>query len=277
MLGVCVVTTLSGWPETAPPRDLTAMTTPSGKKPSPCPFCGVLPLHGEPAGIGDLYVRHVVNGCPLSGPYVGEGLFTLEAWNRRADFPSSSGEPRGIPDGLAATLRDCVAGWRQARKLRASLYHDGDDRSGGYGDALEAVADELEAVLANPSPETAALPERKEGIPGEVVELRAENERLQALLNTPETEDFDKAVPLEAAHQVIRWGAPHDIGKNPEDWFWLVGYLAGKALAAFKAGDPVKAKHHCISTAAALRNWHSHLRLGTSVMRPGIEPPVEVA
>lgn len=95
-------------------------------------------------------------------------------------------------------------------------------------------------------------------------------QELQKLLNTPEVEDFDKAVPLEAAHQITRWGAQHDSGKTPEDWFWLCGYLAGKALAAFKSGDLDKAKHHCISTAAAMRNWHANIRSGQSEMRPGI-------
>ena len=103
-----------------------------------------------------------------------------------------------------------------------------------------------------------------------MIEAEREYERLKALLNTPEIEDFDKAVPLEAVHQIEQWGAAHDAGKNPEDWFWLVGYLAGKALAAQKAGDTEKAKHHCISTAAALRNWHAHIRSGQSFMRPGI-------
>jgi hypothetical protein len=95
-------------------------------------------------------------------------------------------------------------------------------------------------------------------------------EQLLELLNTPEVEEFDSAVPLEAAHQLARWGAEHDAGKNPEDWFWLIGYLAGKALAAYKAGDLEKAKHHCISTAAATRNWHAAIRSGASSMRPGI-------
>lgn len=93
---------------------------------------------------------------------------------------------------------------------------------------------------------------------------------LKALLNTPEIEDFDKAVPLEAGHQIQRWGAAADAGKSPEDWFWLCGYLAGKALASFKAGDMIKAKHHCVSTSAAMRNWHAHIRSGESVMRPGL-------
>lgn len=100
-----------------------------------------------------------------------------------------------------------------------------------------------------------------------------ELEELKALLNTPEIESFDKGVPLEAAHQIQRWPADHDSGKEPEDWFWLIGYLAGKALHAHKTGDLEKAKHHCISTAAALRNWHAHIRSGESKMRPGIEKP----
>ena len=100
--------------------------------------------------------------------------------------------------------------------------------------------------------------------------LCVERDRLTALLNTPEVEDFDAAIPLEAAHQQERWGAEHDAGKEPQDWFWLLGYLAGKALASAKAGDIEKAKHHCISSAAVLRNWHAHLRSGVSAMRPGI-------
>lgn len=102
---------------------------------------------------------------------------------------------------------------------------------------------------------------------------QAERDRFHSLLNTPETEDFDKAVPLEAAHQVERWGTAHDAGKNPEDWFWLIGYLAGKCLASQKAGDSEKAKHHAITAAAACRNWHAALRNGWSLMRPGIEEP----
>lgn len=79
------------------------------------------------------------------------------------------------------------------------------------------------------------------------------------IINTPETADFMAGVPIEAAHQRERWGAAHDAGKAPEDWFWLLGYLGGKALAAAKAGDLEKAKHHTISTAAALANWHAAL------------------
>jgi hypothetical protein len=84
-----------------------------------------------------------------------------------------------------------------------------------------------------------------------------EIERLEALVNTPETEDFAKGAVLEAAHQRARWGEAHDRDKSAENWFWLVGYLAGKALRASIDGNREKALHHCISSAAALCNWHA--------------------
>lgn len=97
-------------------------------------------------------------------------------------------------------------------------------------------------------------------------DLEAENARLKAELNTPETADFLEGVRREAAHQRVRWGSAHDAGKTPADWFWLIGYLAGKALHF-----PEKRLHHCISTAAALLNWHLQ-ESGKTNMRPGINP-----
>lgn len=94
-------------------------------------------------------------------------------------------------------------------------------------------------------------------------------------MNRPETADFMRGVPLEAAHQRQRWGAEQDAGKSPFDWFWLIGYLAQKAAAAGVAGDVEKAKHHTISTAAALANWHLQLSGGDRSMRPGIAEPPE--
>lgn len=115
---------------------------------------------------------------------------------------------------------------------------------------------------------------------GRIAEIRSEVAKrdrriaeLECLINTPETDDFDVALPREAAHQVERWGTAHDSGKTPPDWFWLIGYLAGKALASHIAGDLDKAKHHCISSAAALRNWHAHIRSGASTLGPGMDPP----
>ena len=87
--------------------------------------------------------------------------------------------------------------------------------------------------------------------------LQAEVARLTLILNTPLYKDFMEAVPREGAHQVHRHGTSHDRQKEPQDWFWLVGYLAGKALRAHIDGNKEKALHHTISSAAALMNWHS--------------------
>jgi hypothetical protein len=78
-------------------------------------------------------------------------------------------------------------------------------------------------------------------------------------------------------HQVERWGVDHDIGKQPEDWFWLVGYLAGKCLRAHRDGDRDKALYHTISTGAALANWHRHIKTGATKMQPGHAPSVVLA
>lgn len=93
---------------------------------------------------------------------------------------------------------------------------------------------------------------------------RAECERLDQFINSPGLIDFQKAVILEAAHQRERWGSDHDAGKTPADWFWLVGYVAGKALS-----KPDKRLHHIITTAAVCANWHA-AELGLTDMRPGI-------
>ena len=113
-----------------------------------------------------------------------------------------------------------------------------------------------------------------QGATGDLLkQAKAEIETLLTLINTPEIEDFMKGVPLEAAHQVERWGAENDAGKTPLDWFWLVGYLAQKAATAAIAGDTEKARHHCISTAAVMLNWHLHNAGERTAMRPGIEEP----
>lgn len=101
--------------------------------------------------------------------------------------------------------------------------------------------------------------------------------RLRSLINTPRTDDFFEAVRLEAAHQQERWGVENDAGKEPQDWYWLLGYLSGKALAAFLRRDSEKGLHHIISSAAAMLNWHRHATGELTAMRPGIEPPKENA
>lgn len=97
-----------------------------------------------------------------------------------------------------------------------------------------------------------------------VAGLAAEVTRLQLLIDTPEIEDFFHGTKIEAAHQVERWGDAHDRSKSAENWYWLVGYLAGKALRATMDGNREKALHHTISTAAALFQWHKAIKRDTS-------------
>jgi hypothetical protein len=86
--------------------------------------------------------------------------------------------------------------------------------------------------------------------------LQSRVKELEQLINTPEIENFLKGTQLEAVHQRQRWGPAHDREKSAEHWYWLVGYLGGKALRAHIAGDRDKARHHTISSAAALQHWH---------------------
>lgn len=101
-----------------------------------------------------------------------------------------------------------------------------------------------------------------------------------ALINNPHTDDFLHATALEAAHQRDKWGDAHDRGKSAENWFWLVGYLAGKCLRAVISGDKEKALHHTISSAAALANWYEAIKkdqTGSGIGQDNDIRPVEIA
>ncbi|WP_213766543.1 hypothetical protein [Caballeronia sp. dw_19] len=106
--------------------------------------------------------------------------------------------------------------------------------------------------------------------PNELNDALAEIARLNAIINTPQADDFIRAVSIEAEHQRQRWSEKGDAGKSPADWFWLVGYLAGKALHQHADGDLAKSEHHITTTAAACANWHRAL-FGKTDMRPGHE------
>lgn len=104
--------------------------------------------------------------------------------------------------------------------------------------------------------------------------LRAENEKLRGELrkiNTPEIDDFIEAVINEAKYQRLRWSTSHDGGKTDADWFWLIGYLAGKAIMPVIERE--KKIHHIITTAAACLNWYAREVGQYGEMRPGISGP----
>jgi hypothetical protein len=110
--------------------------------------------------------------------------------------------------------------------------------------------------------------EENAALRAEVERLRADAERYRAI-HTPEISNFVVAIESEALHQRERWGNEHDAGKSDADWFWLVGYLAGKGIRP--EVTPEKQLHHIITTAAACLNWHAH-KLGVFTnMRPGID------
>lgn len=83
--------------------------------------------------------------------------------------------------------------------------------------------------------------------------------RLDALVSTPELEDFAKAIQIEAVHQRARWGEKHDASKSPHDWAAVLVHLLGKAINAAWAGDSEKFKHHIITIAATCNNWHARV------------------
>ena len=90
-------------------------------------------------------------------------------------------------------------------------------------------------------------------------------------VDTPEIHDFVVAVQREAQHQRLRWDSEHDAGKTDADWFWLLGWLAGKAV---HAKDDDKRLHHIITTAAACLNWHA-ARMGASAGMLGADEHYE--
>lgn len=80
--------------------------------------------------------------------------------------------------------------------------------------------------------------------------------RLDELIRNPQVTDFIEAVRTEAAFQREKWGEDHDAMKAPEDWFWLIGYLGGKAIRPNIPKE--KRLHRIIATAAACLNWYRH-------------------
>lgn len=78
-------------------------------------------------------------------------------------------------------------------------------------------------------------------------------------IETPITEDFWEGVKREKEFQLSTW-SDSDARKTHAEWYWLVGFLAGKALTAAIVGDRTKALHHTISAATALSLWHDTIR-----------------
>lgn len=112
----------------------------------------------------------------------------------------------------------------------------------------------------------------------ELQSLKIGYKQLYDRVHMPRTDEFFSAVQLEAAHQVDRWSRAGG-GKLDSDWFWLVGYLAGKVLRYSGAKDrdsQEKRMHHIVSTAAVLLNWWRSVTGVSREMRPGIADPFPI-
>ncbi|MFM0432372.1 hypothetical protein PQQ75_25400 [Paraburkholderia aspalathi] len=93
-------------------------------------------------------------------------------------------------------------------------------------------------------------------------QLESRVAELNAIINSPESDEFLKGVSIEAEYQRQLHGVDVTEGRfDWHQWFWVTGYLLGKALAACKSGEGngEKAKHHLVTTAALIHNWHNTL------------------
>jgi hypothetical protein len=229
--------------------------------------------------------RFLAQRCEGGGPW--KSYAELEAENARLKEwrDSVSSAVKNVPEFHSGHWAGDKEGWGFHFELVNWLIRER-DKLLAFKTYVHA---RLDAVGVSPDPES---PHKAQGcrIGGRLDELiarplavfaekqkvEAELERLRALIDCPHNDDWIEGVKIEAAHQQERWGAAHDDGKNPEDWFWLIGFLAGKALRAAIDGNADKAKHHTISTAAALLNWHRRVAGQPGEMRPGIEPPAGI-
>lgn len=100
------------------------------------------------------------------------------------------------------------------------------------------------------------------GISAYAKQLEARVAELNAIIHKPESDDFLRGIAIEAEYQRQLHGVDATEARfDWHQWFWVTGYLLGKALAACKSGEDNgdKAKHHLVTTAALLNNWHNTL------------------
>lgn len=128
---------------------------------------------------------------------------------------------------------------------------------------------------------------------------------LHELVNSAQIADFSRAVKLEAAHQVLRFGSADRQAKDPAAWFWLLGHLAARSLEHHKEAERLqallddepdasspykqsvytphiarhrqKAAHHAITSAAVLAHWHASIVGQATAVRPGCPQSEDLA
>jgi hypothetical protein len=228
----------------------------------------------------DVNAGYEPDNCEHADP---DEALTLRTWPQEVDVlrseidaawkaSRSAVRTMGVPLAeVVACLRERCDELANAEAGRAEA-----ERERDQADILARVLTDDAATLRA---RIAGLEQTLHVVTGGATDLRVERDvfkrrvdELEALLNAPEILDFARAVQLEAAHQRQRW---NDENKTDADWFWLIGYLAGKALYN-PGGDVEKQLHRIVTVAAAACNWHA-ARLGKTNMRPGIETPASVS
>jgi hypothetical protein len=179
-------------------------------------------------------------------------------WEGSTDGYGSGGDYAVVK----AQLDSAVVGEKQANDTAARL--------GAELVALRTERENMAKIAENACAERERWGNDLRKTRAELDEAMRQLGALMAKLNTPQTDQFTDAVQYEAAHQRERWGAEHDAGKTDADWFWLIGYLAGKAI---RPGEEEKRLHRIVATAAACFNWFLARSGGDGRMRPGIAPP----
>jgi hypothetical protein len=164
-------------------------------------------------------------------------------------IPKYLAAPPALPPEIAALLNKLIFATQDAE--RAEINAKAGECDLGYAESIKELAKVKRAALE-----------------AAIAALVQDGEAYRRI-NTPEIDDFLSAVRNEALHQRERWGVDQDGGKADADWFWLLGYLAGKALHDVNG----KRLHHIITSGAALLNWHAHAIGAYARMRPGIEEP----
>lgn len=73
----------------------------------------------------------------------------------------------------------------------------------------------------------------------------------------PVTDDFWADAAEESRYQSEHWGEDHDNAKSDDEWFWTLGFLAGKVLRP--DADVFKKRHRLRAAAALLHQWDQRL------------------
>jgi hypothetical protein len=163
-------------------------------------------------------------------------------------------------------MSDRVASEPMLARVTAALDRLEKDRCAS--DRIAQLRAEVSLAEINGQAELAKLSKETKKIEAENMRLWREVNRLNWLINSPQTVDFMESVRFEAAHQVERWGVAHDAGKRPEDWVTLITYILGKTSKAHFDGDRVKLLHHVVALAAVVLNWHRAMTGEDTMMRP---------